>query len=125
ADTGARTAPFAPLDEWIASAEAYRTSAKWERDRAYWLDAMAGSPDAVSLVPASALAAPAYLRATVDLSDALSTGLRKLCADAQAVWPDAVTALVAAYLDRHVDGETVTAGVTVMNRLGSVATRVP
>src|SRR5690606_30805700 len=48
----------------------------------------------------------------------------RLADDAKIAWPDVLTALVAAFLQRHVGGEAIV-GVPTMGRLGSASARVP
>jgi len=120
-----RTPPFAPYEDLLAWEEEYRVSDRRDRDRAYWLESMAGTSGASSFKPGRALAAHWYRRATAELPHQVSEKLRQLCSEAGVVWPDALTAITAAYAKRHVEGDEVTVGVAAMNRLGGVAARVP
>jgi len=115
-------APFAAL---VEEAEAYQGSEKWKTDRDFWLAELEDAPDAVSLVPGNPPSAHTYLRHAAELPAGLAAALRALSAEARVSWPDALAALVAAYLHRHLGGAEVTVGMLTMNRLGSVAARVP
>lgn len=125
--TGAtpRTLPFKGLAELIASEERYHSGARREADRDFWMREFADRPDVAGLKAGQALTAHSYLRATGDVPAAIADRLRALAENASVAWPDALVALIIAYLDRHLPRSELVAGVTAMNRLGGVEAKVP
>lgn len=119
-DAGAGTplAPFAPV---VAEDRAYRADPKRDADGRFWAGLFADPPPDQNLVPAPAVTATGFHRA----SGVVAADLHGLARLHDLTWPDVLTALVAAYVGRHIGANDVVLGVPAMGRMGSVAARVP
>ncbi|MFD9419828.1 amino acid adenylation domain-containing protein, partial [Streptomyces goshikiensis] len=117
--------PFGGLGVVTDEEEAYRSSDRFEEDRAYWLDRLADCPEPEPLsgtVPASS---HVFLRDGVTLSAEETSGLLDIARAARASWADVVTAAFAAYLHRATGTRDVLLSLPAMARLGSAALKVP
>lgn len=118
-------APPPPLQRAFDDDAAYRESERREIDRAYWLERFRNLPEVTSLTPGRPVSAHWFRRETARLDDGLMGGIRRLAEAADVTWPDALTALVAAYCARLAGAPEHVAGIPHMGRLGSAAARVP
>lgn len=117
--------PFAPLhDVWAEDAE-YRASSQRSIDAAWWRDAMAGADDVVGMAPGRAHSAHSFLRYQHQLPETTRRDVLALAKTQKLVWPDVVTALVAAYCQRFTATPEITVGVPFMDRMGNASARVP
>src|SRR5690606_22000592 len=96
-----------------------------EADRSYWLSELEQHREAPRLSTGAPVSAHEYLQHSAQLPESVAPALHALAAEARVGWPDALVALTAAYIARHVASDTVVLGVPSMNRLGSAAARVP
>lgn len=104
---------------------AYRASPAREEDAAWWRTAMEGTEEAVGMAPGRAVSAFTFHRFEQALPTATCELLLKRAKQAGVGWPDALTALVAAYIRRFVGTPEVVVGVPYMGRMGSASARVP
>lgn len=114
-----------PLQRAFDDDAAYRESERRQTDRAYWHGKLKDLPEVASLAPGRPVSAHWFRRETARLDAELLAGLRQLADSAGVTWPDALTALVAAYCWRMAGAPELVAGVPHMGRLGSAAARVP
>ncbi|WGD28921.1 amino acid adenylation domain-containing protein [Ancylobacter sp. WKF20] len=104
---------------------AYRASEKRATDGAYWQGLFADRPEVASLAPGTPMSAFTFHRRAVEIDRAAFARLRALGDQVNVPWPDVVTALAAAYVQRHTGTPEVVVGVPFMARMGSAAARVP
>ncbi|MCW2246934.1 enterobactin synthetase component F [Azospirillum fermentarium] len=134
---------LSPYGDLLAEDAAYRLSERRRADRAYWLEVLGSRPPGkgpmrgleAGMAPDPASHGPLALRCDAALDDLGAGALDRLAAAAGVGWPDALVALVAAYVRRHLgeggdDGESggdgaAMVGVPHMNRFGSVASGTP
>ncbi|MEV7230855.1 amino acid adenylation domain-containing protein [Polymorphospora sp. NPDC051019] len=116
---------FAGLADLLAEETAYDGSERAATDRRYWLDRLAGLPDAVSLTDHAAPTGHHYLRLDGELGERGSERLHGLAEACQVTWAELVFAATATYLHRMTGARDLVLGVPVTGRLGSVAARVP
>ncbi|MEU5399861.1 amino acid adenylation domain-containing protein, partial [Streptomyces sp. NPDC005963] len=117
--------PFGPLTSVIEEEHAYRNSAQWEQDRAYWHTRLADRPEPEPLSGATFPASHAFRRETATLSAETTAGVFAIARAARSSWADVVTAAFAAYLHRATGSRDVLLSLPAMARLGSVALKVP
>ena len=117
--------PLAPLAVALEEDAAYRIDERRASDRAFWLEAMAGLPEAATLAPGISTTAHRFHRETSRLGRDRMETIRTLGDRANVAWPDALTALVAAYWRRFTGETEAVIGVPHMGRLGSKAARMP
>ncbi|MBS9475920.1 non-ribosomal peptide synthetase [Ancylobacter radicis] len=104
---------------------AYRASEKRAADGAYWQALFADRPEVASLAAGNPASAFTFHRRAVEIDRAAFARLRALGDRVNVPWPDVVTALAAAYVQRHTATPEVVVGVPFMARMGSAAARVP
>lgn len=104
---------------------AYRASEKRATDGAYWQGLFADRPEVASLAPGTPISAFTFHRRAVEIDRAAFARLRALGDQVNVPWPDVVTALAAAYVQRYTGTPEVVVGVPFMARMGSAAARVP
>ena len=109
----------------LAEEDAYRGSAKWVKDREFWRSEFADHPVVTSIARGVPVTARHYFRCCVPFPSSFGEALSRRAEESAVAWPDVLTALTAAFLQRHTGGDEVVAGVPTMNRLGSVSARVP
>lgn len=103
----------------------YRASDRRAKDGAYWRARFADRPEAASLTAGVPASAHAFHRHVVEIDAEAFARLRARAERTSIPWPDIVTALSAAYVQRHTQTPEVIVGVPFMARLGSAAARVP
>lgn len=118
-------ASFPPLQVALDDDRAYAQSEKREADRAFWHEAMAGLEPVTGMAPGRAVSGPNFHRESCYLPQRFMERLQAFASEAKVTWPDALTALVAAYCRRFAGTEEIVVGVPYMGRLGSLAARVP
>lgn len=108
----------------VAEDSAYRNSETRERDRAFWLQRLAGAPTAVTLAPPRPPAARARsCRRRLPLADYARWQIAaRACGVDWAAW---LLAAIAAWMHRASGARDLTLGLLAMNRLGSKALTVP
>lgn len=109
----------------LAEDAAYRTADKRMRDGDYWRELFADKPEVASLAPGNPVSAPGFHRRAVEIETEAFARLKAAGERTNIPWPDVVTALSAAYVQRHTGTPEVILGVPFMARLGSAAARVP
>ncbi len=117
--------PLPPFSAVVKEDAEYRESGRREADRSYWLSELEQHREAPRLSTGAPVSAHEYLQHSAQLPESVAPALHALAAEARVGWPDALVALTAAYIARHVASNTVVLGVPSMNRLGSAAARVP
>ncbi|WP_344247916.1 amino acid adenylation domain-containing protein, partial [Actinocorallia libanotica] len=104
---------------------AYRGSARYEADRAYWTERFADRPDVVSLTERTAAPTDRYLRRTVMLGQEET---RRLAAGARALrtaTPGLAIAASAALVAKTTGTEDVVLGIAVTGRVTRLARETP
>ena len=115
---------FGPLWPVLREDAAYRASAQWELDRAFWLQRLADRPTPASLAPSAPLSS-GFVRQTHLLDKAATERLQDAGRRAGLNWTDLVIATTAAFLHQETGARDIVLGLPVMSRLGSAALRVP
>jgi nonribosomal peptide synthetase MxcG len=116
---------FGSLASVVDEDLAYRASAEWQRDRAFWLARMQDTPAPATLSEARPFARGDALRDAFDLEQTTLERLRLLGKSAGASWADALVAALVTLVHRESGASEVVLGLPMMCRLGSVALRVP
>ncbi len=117
--------PFGPLAGLFAEDAEYRESDRRTQDAAWWQSAFRNPPESVGMAPGRAISAHRFLRTASPMPEDARAAVAKLAKAAGVAWPDALTALVAAYCARLVDGGQLVIGMPHMGRFGSKAARIP
>ena len=120
---GARPATPGPLRRLIEDEQAYKASARFERDRAYWTGRFAEGlgQDSELVAPRVSAAAGAAAQPTgrdtgVSLTPELSQAVRLLATATSSTWTTVFVAAVAAYLGRAGGSGGVTLGLATAGR---------
>lgn len=116
---------FGPLRAALEADAEYRASARREEDGAWWREAMAGAPEAMGMKPGRAISGRGFHRITRVLPPDFIARLRACAGRHNATWPDLVTALTGAYVQRFTGGAEAALGVPFMARLGGSLARLP
>ncbi|MBM7846388.1 non-ribosomal peptide synthetase [Herpetosiphon giganteus] len=116
---------FGALAPVIAEDQAYQASIQATLDREFWVNRFASNPQIISLTQQTGLSQPRSIRLSTALASDLIEQLTAIAKPSRSTWPDALMAVVAAYLARWNNSESVVLGMPLMSRLGSVALRVP
>ncbi|MGW2221411.1 amino acid adenylation domain-containing protein, partial [Nonomuraea sp. NPDC001684] len=114
--------PFGSMAALLAEEEAYLASERRARDRAYWLERLAGAPEPAGLAGTPALSAREVVRRRAALPPLPRWD--DLARAARATWADVAAAGLACYVGRLTGGTDVLVGLPLMNRTGA-AVRVP
>lgn len=109
----------------LAEDAAYRASEKRAKDGDYWRELFADRPEVASLAPGNPVSASSFHRRAVEIGAGAFARLKAVGERTNIPWPDVITALSAAYVQRHTGTPEVILGVPFMARLGSAAARVP
>jgi enterobactin synthetase component F len=96
------TQPFGAFPDVLDADAQYRTSSRRLDDRTWWQTELAGAPPVVGLAVGQPVTAHSYLRSGFDLAEGTAKALHDTGEAADVPWPDIVTALVGAYVARHV-----------------------
>lgn len=116
-------APLTPYASVLSQDAEYRVSGRRDADRQFWLAEFEDRPEVIGLAPGPAITASTCLQHELTLSPAFEGDVRATAAEAGIVWPDLLTALVGAYVSRHIGGGEAVVGVASMERLGTPAAR--
>lgn len=116
---------FGRLADLVADDAAYRSSAAFATDRAYWTQAFGDRPQAPRLAGRGALPSRTFRRRTAHLAPEVTDTLRGVATRLRATWPDVFIAAQALYTSRATAQSDVVLGLPLMGRMGSVALRVP
>ncbi|PKG01356.1 MULTISPECIES: non-ribosomal peptide synthetase [unclassified Alcanivorax] len=108
--------PFLPLRIQHEQEQRYRESARYERDRNYWINQLSGLPDPVSLTRHNAVRAGGMRRSTAQLSIDTSNTLRNLGKDTKASLPQILIGLFSAYIYRMTGADDLVFGMPVSAR---------
>ena len=117
--------PFRPLDALVTDEQAYRESERFDRDRRFWLDRLAGASEPVTLTPRPAPAAHRYAHRHTELPATVADGLRGAADRLGVTWAEAAYAITALYLHRITGAADLVLGMPVSGRLGTAAAKVP
>ncbi len=120
---GAEGTPLTPFQEVVKEDIAYRKGVKRTEDASFWLDQLGGSDEVASLCAAPALTASGILQARRELDEDLIARLQHRQEQAQCSWPDMLTTLIAAYVQRHTGQDITVIGVPWMGRMGNASAR--
>ncbi|MEU1511068.1 amino acid adenylation domain-containing protein [Streptomyces sp. NPDC005811] len=104
---------------------AYRESAAFARDRAYWTGRFADRPPVATPAGRTALPAPTFHRRTADLGAERTEALRAAARELEVTWSEILLAVTAARLHRATGAPEIVLSLPAMGRLGSVSLRVP
>ncbi|MFI8214592.1 non-ribosomal peptide synthase/polyketide synthase [Streptomyces sp. NPDC085932] len=116
---------FGSMDRIVAGEEAYRASARHERDRAYWTGLFGDRPEPVSLTGRVSAHALAGTLASVRLGPERTRVLEEAARSAGSSWARVVIAAVAAFLHRMTDARDIVVSVPVTGRHGANARTTP
>ena len=122
-EQGASGTPLTPFEEVVKEDQAYKTGARRAEDAAFWHDSLKRLDEAASLSSGPALTAHSILQARRNLDDALVAQMQRRQDEAQCSWPDMLTGLVAAYVQRHTGQGATVIGVPWMGRMGNASAR--
>ncbi|GLZ32193.1 hypothetical protein Lesp02_43810 [Lentzea sp. NBRC 105346] len=117
--------PFEPLSALVELDAEYRASEKFGQDRDFWLGALEGSAEPVSLAGRKPKMAHGLVRHTAHLAAPTVEALRDLARDAGVTWPSVLMAATGAYLQRFTSAPEVVLGLPVTTRLGRTARATP
>ena len=115
--------PLTPFQRVVADDAAYRVSGQRRQDAAFWRGQLRDADGIGSLAEASAMSAHRILQARQNLSAETVALLQQRQANAQCAWPAILTALVAAYVQRHAGQNPVIVGAPWMGRMGHASAR--
>ncbi|MFD3373822.1 amino acid adenylation domain-containing protein [Streptomyces sp. NPDC058697] len=104
---------------------AYRESARFVKDRAYWADRFADRPPVATPAGRTALPVRTFHRQVVDLDAAQTETLRAVARDLKVTWSEVLLAVTAAQLHHATGAPEIVLSLPAMGRLGSVSLRVP
>ncbi|GGV23521.1 hypothetical protein GCM10010495_43840 [Kitasatospora herbaricolor] len=117
--------PFPPSRLLVEEESAYRASARFDRDRAYWTERFADAPEIATLADGAAPPSAPFLRRTTDLDGPAGERLTAAAARLGGGRADLFLAAAAGYVHRATGAPDVVLGVTTMSRPGSAALRAP
>lgn len=115
--------PLTPFQHVVADDAVYRASEQRLQDAAFWRGQLRDADGIGSLAEASAMSAHRILQARQNLSAETIALLQQRQANAQCAWPAILTALVAAYVQRHAGQNPVIVGAPWMGRMGHASAR--
>ncbi|WP_431945249.1 non-ribosomal peptide synthase/polyketide synthase [Actinacidiphila sp. bgisy167] len=111
--------PFAPLEEIVADDEAYRGSAQFAQDRAYWTERMGDAPDVLALASRTASASHHAHRRTAVVPAEIAQSLRQVARASGVALPALLIGTAGLYVHRVAQVRDVLLGLTVTARKGS------
>lgn len=115
--------PLTPFEDVVKEDLAYRTGTRRTEDAAFWHASLKHLDDVASLGSDHALTAHSILQTRRKLDDTLIARMQQKQEEAQCGWPDLLTTLIAAYVQRHTGQSTTVIGVPWMGRMGSASAR--
>ncbi|HTP24353.1 MAG TPA: amino acid adenylation domain-containing protein, partial [Anaeromyxobacteraceae bacterium] len=113
------------LADLLLAEDEYRGSARWLKDREYWLTLLADRPEPASLADKQLAYTSGFRRRAIDVPAALADVLRQRARACEATLPDLVVASVAIYLHRLTGKRDVVLSTPVLGRNGPEARRTP
>ncbi len=116
---------FGSLAAVVDEDRAYLDSSRYLSDRDYWTAYLANQPEPVTLSGRFGPLPHTVLRRQRLLSKSIVAELGAAARPVRALWTEALIASFAAYLRRMSGADEVNLALPVMNRIGSVALRVP
>lgn len=116
--------PFGTLEEVLAEDEQYRRSEHVSRDRTYWMERLAGCPEAASLSRAQWQRSERFTRRTAHVPFGKAEALRQLAKSFGLTLPQLITVAAAIYLHGMTGESDVVLGYSVAGRLGARAQRL-
>ncbi len=115
--------PLTSFSEVLLDDQRYRHSEARARSQSHWLAALADMGDVASLSASAALTAHTRLQASASVDDSTLKLLQAAERQYGCSWPDILTALSAAYTQRHTGQSDVIVGMPWMGRMGSISAR--
>ena len=115
--------PLTSFIDVIADDERYRSSEVRAQNQSYWLQQLDGAEEVASLSASAALTAHSCLYAHAPVQQRTLGLLLAAQEQYECSWPDILTALCAAYLQRHTRQSQVVLGMPWMGRLGNISAR--
>ncbi|NYT86162.1 non-ribosomal peptide synthetase [Pollutimonas harenae] len=122
-EQGNQGTPLTPFEAVVKEDLAYRAGTRRVEDSGFWQDSLQQLDEVASLGAGTALTAHSILQARCILDNELVARLQRRQDEAQCSWPDLLTALVAAYVQRHTGQDTTVIGVPWMGRMGNASAR--
>ncbi|MEU6668483.1 amino acid adenylation domain-containing protein [Streptomyces sp. NPDC046727] len=116
---------FGTLESVRAEERAYRESARYAEDRAYWTGRYADRPSVATPAGRSALPARTFHRRVTDLDANRADALRTVARELSVTWSEVLLAATVAHLHRVTGAPEIVLSLPAMGRLGSVSLRVP
>ncbi|MFF9768368.1 amino acid adenylation domain-containing protein [Streptomyces sp. NPDC014636] len=116
---------YGTLQSVRAEEAAYRRSARYAEDRAYWTGRYADRPPVATPAGRSALPARTAHRRVRDLDAAQADVLRAVARELSVTWSEVLLAATVAHLHRVTGAPEIVLSLPAMGRLGSVSLRVP
>jgi enterobactin synthetase component F len=107
---------FLELEQQLQEEEDYRQSKRYQRDREYWLDAMSGLPEPLSLASGGKRIG-GLCRSSIKLSLPVSQCLREMADQLSHSLPQLMISLLAAYIYRMSSTEDLVFGMPVSARV--------
>ncbi|WP_354596888.1 amino acid adenylation domain-containing protein [Streptomyces sp. JL1001] len=116
---------FAPLSTLIEAEAAYVGSPRHERDKTYWQEHFADSPELVTLARRDAEPAQTFLREETVLADEVAERLRAVAWDARVTWQTVLVAALGAYTRRMTGADDIMLSLPVTARVGGTMQNIP
>ncbi|MGA4844597.1 amino acid adenylation domain-containing protein [Streptomyces sp. G45] len=116
---------FTTLDEVVAEEVPYRGSRRQERDREYWLTAMADRPEPAALAGRATGMVPSQLQRIVTLPGQRVRALMAAAEGAGVRWPEFAIAATAAYYHRMTGRTEFTFSMPLAGRTGRASLSTP
>ena len=107
----------------VADDARYRSSTQRETDAQYWRDTLSRLETVASMTERSASTGEYALHAETEVPEDVLQTLRAREQQTLVSWPDILTLLLAAWVQRHTGTQPVVPGVPWMGRLGNVSAR--
>ncbi|WP_157882617.1 condensation domain-containing protein [Streptomyces silvensis] len=115
---------FPAFAHLVETETAYRDSRSFPRDRAHWLDTLAGHPEPVGLSGRRGGLAIGRRR-TVELTPDRVGHLERAAADLGVTWSDLAVSTIAAYVGKHTGADELLLGLPTGGRLSPQVRNVP
>ena len=121
ADTGC----FGSLALLLEDDAAYRASKRFEQDRQYWTDCLAGLPEPVSLGERARLKSPGFIRHTGSVPSSTLVQMQSTAQRIGVSLPQLITAAAAIFVHRLTGAQDVILDVPLTARMTPLARRTP
>lgn len=118
------TKTFPSFADVVSEADEYAASPRYAADRAFWTDLMRERTP-LSLSERPPRPSHYHIEEPVLFGPDNARALSQLASTSRSSWPDIVTAIFAAYTERHLNRAEAVVGVVNMQRMGTVGARVP